>query len=160
MRKTSVGTRYALSVRRRTSFVSFVVAGAAAVEQQHSNTHVLIADDHVDTRVVLKHYLEAYGFDVCEAVDGADALEIMRHDRPDAVILDVQMPKMDGMEVLRAIRADSNLHDVPVLMLSGDFGCSDSDEAAAAGANDCLSKPAHPRAVFEAVRTLVRVREH
>lgn len=129
------------------------------MEQQHTNTHVLIADDHVDTRVVLKHYLEAFGFDVCEAVDGEDALEIMRHDRPDAVILDVQMPRMDGIEVLRAMRADSNLQDLPVLMLSGDFGCSDSQEATAAGANDCLSKPAHPRAVFEAVRTLVRVRE-
>jgi CheY-like chemotaxis protein len=129
------------------------------VIQPHTNTHVLIADDHVDTRVVLKHYLEAYGFDVCEAVDGADALEVMRHERPDAVILDVQMPRMDGFAVLRAMRADDDLHDMPVLMLSGDAQCADTHEATAAGANECLSKPAHPRAVFEAVRTLMRVRE-
>ncbi len=125
----------------------------------HTNTHVLIADDHVDTRVVLKHYLEAYGFDVCEAVDGADALVMMRQEHPDAVILDVQMPRMDGMAVLRAMRADVELHDMPVLMLSGDAQCADAREATAAGANECLSKPAHPRAVFEAVRFLTRVRE-
>ena len=127
--------------------------------QQHTNTHVLIADDHVDTRVVLKHYLEAYGFDVCEAADGADALQMMRHERPDAVILDVQMPRMDGFEVLRAMRADNDLHDMPVLMLSGDTLCADMKAATDAGANECLTKPAHPRAVFEAVRTLMRVRE-
>jgi CheY-like chemotaxis protein len=119
----------------------------------------LIADDHVDTRVVLKHYLEAYGFDVCEAADGADALEMMRHERPDAVILDIQMPRMDGISVLRAMRADTDLHDMPVLMLSGDTQCADIREATAAGANDCLTKPAHPRAVFEAVRTLMTVRD-
>ena len=126
---------------------------------QHTNSQILIADDHVDTRVVLKHYLEAYGFDVSEAADGADALEMMRHARPDAVILDVQMPRMDGFSVLRAMRADNDLHDMPVLMLSGDTQCADFREAAAAGANDCLTKPAHPRAVFEAVRTLMKVRE-
>jgi CheY-like chemotaxis protein len=119
----------------------------------------LIADDHVDTRVVLKHYLEAYGFDVCEAADGADALEMMRHERPDAVILDIQMPRMDGISVLRAMRADTDHHDMPVLMLSGDTQCADIREATAAGANDCLTKPAHPRAVFEAVRTLMTVRD-
>lgn len=122
--------------------------------------HVLIADDHVDTRVVLRHYLEAYGFDVAEAGDGACALESVRSDRPDALILDVQMPFMDGIEVLKAIRADKSLFDLPVLMLSGgDAQCSDMKDATEAGANNCLSKPAHPRAVFEAVRTLMRVRE-
>ena len=130
------------------------------MEPMRAREHVLIADDHVDTRVVLRHYLEAYGFDVAEAIDGADALESVRSARPDALILDVQMPQMDGIAVLKAIRADKELHDLPVLMLSGgDAQCADMKDATDAGANDCLSKPAHPRAVFEAVRTLMRVRE-
>lgn len=130
------------------------------MEPMRAREHVLIADDHVDTRVVLKHYLEAYGFDVDEATDGADALASMRGSRPDALILDVQMPKMDGISLLKAIRADEFLHDVPVLMLSGgDPQCADVKDATDAGANECLRKPAHPRAVFEAVRTLMRVRE-
>lgn len=129
------------------------------MEPMRVREHVLIADDHVDTRVVLKHYLEAYGFDVCEAADGADALESVRSARPDALILDVQMPRMDGIAVLKAIRADEFLHDLPVLMLSGgDAQCADMLDATEAGANDCMSKPAHPRAVFEAVRTLMQVR--
>jgi CheY-like chemotaxis protein len=122
--------------------------------------HVLIADDHVDTRVVLKHYLEAFGLDVGEASDGADALESMRTARPDALILDVQMPRMDGIALMKAIRADEKLYDLPVLMLSGgDSQSADVKDATAAGANECLCKPAHPRAVFEAVRTLMRVRD-
>ena len=130
------------------------------MEPMRAKEHVLIADDHVDTRVVLRHYLEAYGFDVAEAGDGAGALESLRSDRPDALILDVQMPHMDGIEVLKAIRADKELCDLPVLMLSGgDPQCADMQDAADAGANNCLRKPAHPRAVFEAVRTLMRVRE-
>lgn len=130
------------------------------MKPMRAREHVLIADDHVDTRVVLRHYLEAYGFHVGEAADGADALESVRSARPDALILDVQMPRMDGIAVLKAIRADEELYDLPVLMLSGgDALCSDMQDATDAGANDCLSKPAHPRAVFEAVRTLMRVRE-
>ena len=65
---------------------------------------ILVADDHEDTRVILRHYFEAMGYNVLEAHDGEQTLASMKGEHPDAVVLDIQMPRMDGIEVLRAVR--------------------------------------------------------
>lgn len=116
---------------------------------------VLVADDHPDTRIILRHYLEAMGFDVEEAHDGAEALALIRADHPDAVVLDIQMPQMDGIQVLRALRADVRTHDIPVLALSAHAFAEDVFEINAAGANTYIAKPANPRDVVVAIRALI-----
>ncbi len=80
--------------------------------------HILIVDDHPDTRIILRHYFEAKGFNVREAHDGIEALAEMRASRPDAVILDIQMPHLDGIGVLKAVRSDEVLREIPILALS------------------------------------------
>ncbi|NQV07163.1 response regulator, partial [bacterium] len=76
---------------------------------------ILIADDEEDIRVMLSTYLRAEGFDVSTTADGAETVERVRAEKPDLVVLDVGMPSLDGFEVLRRIRSDS---DVPVIMLT------------------------------------------
>ncbi|MGH7664456.1 MAG: response regulator [Gemmatimonadaceae bacterium] len=118
-------------------------------------SRVLIADDHMDTRVILRHYFEAMGFEVCEASNGSEALECLRGDRPDAVVLDIQMPQMDGIAVLKAVRADEELHDIPVLALSAHALADEVRNIIAAGADRYLAKPANPKDVVSAVRELI-----
>lgn len=114
---------------------------------------VLIADDHADTRIILRHYLEAFGLGVCEAADGEEALQQMRETPADAVILDMQMPRLDGLAVIESMRADGELAAIPVVVLTGDL--DGIPVARAAGADECLTKPAHPRALYETVESLL-----
>jgi CheY-like chemotaxis protein len=119
---------------------------------------ILIADDHPDTRLILRDYFEAKGFDVCEANNGEEALACIRASRPDAVVLDIQMPRMDGIQVLRVVRGDDDLRDLKILALSAHAFAEDVREISNAGADSYLAKPADPRTVIEAVRTLIAAR--
>lgn len=119
---------------------------------------ILIADDHPDTRLVLRDYFEAKGFTVCEAHNGEEALACIRQARPDAVVLDIRMPRMDGIQVLRAIRSDDELRDLKILALSAHAFDEEVREISDAGADSYLAKPADPRLVIEAVRTLIEAR--
>ena len=117
--------------------------------------HVLIADDHFDTRVILRHYFEAMGFRVSEAGNGEEALECMHAERPDALVLDIQMPKLDGIGVLRALRADPALADLKVLALSAHAMVGEVREITLAGVDRYMAKPADPRDVLDAVCGLI-----
>lgn len=119
---------------------------------------ILIADDHPDTRLILRDYFEAKGFAVCEAHNGEEALACIRALRPDAVVLDIQMPRMDGIQVLREVRSDDELRDLKILALSAHAFAEDVREISRAGADSYLAKPADPRTVIEAVRTLIEAR--
>jgi hypothetical protein len=99
---------------------------------------VLVIDDDADARRLLRNALAADGFLVEEATDGTSGLEAARRARPDAITLDVLMPGMDGWEVLRRIRADESLADVPVIMLSV---LHEQQLAIALGATEYVTKP-------------------
>jgi CheY-like chemotaxis protein len=121
---------------------------------QHKQT-ILVADDHEDTRVILRHYFEAMGYNVLEAHDGEQTLASMKDAHPDAVILDIQMPRMDGIQVLRAVRRDGALRDIKVLALSAHALSDEVRQIREAGADAYLAKPADPKVVLEAVRSLM-----
>jgi CheY-like chemotaxis protein len=103
---------------------------------------VLIVNDHLDAAKVLARIMRHSGYDAEFASSGAEALEFLQSKRPDAVVLDVMMPGMDGREVLRSIRADTRLHDLPVLMYSADQTQQTFEEARMLGANEYLVKGA------------------
>ena len=126
-----------------------------SVDDTNRIPHVLIADDHFDTRVILRHYFEAMGFRVSEAAHGEEALEAMRAERPDALVLDIQMPRLDGIGVLRALRADAALADLKVLALSAHAMVGEVREITLAGVDRYMAKPADPRDVLEAVCDLI-----
>lgn len=102
---------------------------------------ILVADDDAEVRRMLSFHLEDRGFVVEIARNGAEALEAILVDRPDAVILDVMMPELTGWEVLKYLRRHETLHDLPVLMLTG-IGESLNDKTSPIfGASAHLDKP-------------------
>jgi CheY-like chemotaxis protein len=116
---------------------------------------ILVADDHEDTRVILRHYFEAMGYNVLEARDGEETLESMKGSHPDAVVLDIQMPRLDGIQVLRAVRGNGALRDIRILALSAHALSDEVRQIREAGADAYLAKPADPKAVLDAVRSLM-----
>ncbi|WP_307787059.1 SpoIIE family protein phosphatase [Mycolicibacterium mengxianglii] len=113
---------------------------------------VVIADDNQDMREYLVRLLTDAGYEVTPVMDGRDALESVRADIPDLVISDVMMPRLDGLELVAALRKDSRTAAVPVLLLSARAGQEASIAGLHAGADDYLVKP------FAAAELLARVR--
>ncbi|MFF9204949.1 SpoIIE family protein phosphatase [Streptomyces sp. NPDC014986] len=113
---------------------------------------VLIADDNADMREYLTRILRGAGYRVEAVTDGHEALEAVRSDPPDLVISDVMMPRLDGLSLVRELRADARTAAVPVLLLSARAGQEASIEGLQAGADDYLVKP------FAAAELLARVR--
>lgn len=118
-----------------------------------SDGHVLIVDDEAIVRDVLTRYLEREGFQVDAAADGEAALEIAARSRPDIVVLDLMLPKVDGLEVFRRLR---DLWDVPVVMLTAKGEEIDRLVGLELGADDYVSKPFSPREVVARIRAILR----
>ena len=114
---------------------------------------ILIADDEASIRDLARLYLGKEGFRVRTAVDGAVALDEVRRDPPALLILDLMMPQMDGWEVCRRVRAESNL---PILMLTARDQDIDKIVGLEMGADDYLTKPFNPRELVARVRAILR----
>ncbi|KDE97795.1 histidine kinase [Mycolicibacterium aromaticivorans JS19b1 = JCM 16368] len=117
-----------------------------------SPSRVLVADDNADMREYLVRLLRGAGYQVDEVADGQQALSRIRADRPDLVVSDVMMPRLDGLALVAALRNDPHTVAVPVLLLSARAGQEASIEGLQAGADDYLVKP------FVAAELLARVR--
>ena len=103
---------------------------------------ILVADDLEAMRMSVCSLLQHFGFtNVAEARDGRHALEILRADAVDLLITDLDMPNMDGFSLLQAIRSDTMLKNLPVIVLTADAEKDSVRQAAQAGANDYLVKP-------------------
>ena len=104
---------------------------------------VLVVDDDVGfQQLVIGTLLEMMGItDITYAEDGLAGLEAARRRRPDLIVLDISMPRMDGFEMLRHLRGDAALADIPVIIQSGQDSCDNRDQMFAAGASDFVSKP-------------------
>jgi CheY-like chemotaxis protein/signal transduction histidine kinase len=127
--------------------------GVFALDIRNRGQTVLLADDNLDMRTYLQKLLETAGFTVDATGDGDEALAHAMLSRPDLVLSDIMMPKMDGFQLLAALRADGRLRDVPVLLLSARAGEEAKVEGLAAGANDYLTKPFSARELIARVRT-------
>lgn len=114
---------------------------------------ILVVDDEPQIVKVLKAYLEKAGFQVSTAADGRLALSIFQREKPDFVILDLNLPGLDGLDVCKAIRRDSN---VPILMLTARVEEADKLIGLELGADDYVIKPFSPREVVARVRTIFR----
>ncbi|HEU0130375.1 MAG TPA: response regulator [Mycobacteriales bacterium] len=120
-----------------------------------SRPRVLLVDDDEDVRHMTRVSLGFEGFDVTEAEDGTEGLAAARSDRPDAMILDVMMPGMDGLAVLRELREDPGLADLPVLILTAKAGSAAEQEGWDAGATAYLTKPFTGTALAGTLRRLL-----
>lgn len=117
---------------------------------------ILIADDRSSSRELLRLVLERAGYDVIEAEDGEQALERARVGAPDLILLDLQMPGLDGYGVLAALRSEARFAQLPVLALTASAMSGDREKILAAGFTDYLAKPAGPELLREAVARLLR----
>jgi two-component system, OmpR family, alkaline phosphatase synthesis response regulator PhoP len=117
---------------------------------------ILIADDDAQIVRLVRSYLEQAGYGVLTAADGDQALHIIRRDRPDLVVLDVMMPRHDGFELTRLLRADESLATLPILMLTARVEDADKLKGLNMGADDYLTKPFNPYEVVARVRALLR----
>jgi len=116
--------------------------------------HVLVVDDAATVRAYTRQVLESDGFTVEEAVNGIEGLERALARPPDLLIVDVNMVKMDGYAMLRVLRREPALRDVPAIMVSTESKDSDREQALLAGANWYIVKPARPDALTAAARLL------
>lgn len=121
-------------------------------------SRILVADDTESVRSLFDKLLTSDGHDVVSACDGVGALEAVRHHRPDVILLDVNMPAMDGLEVCRRLKADPATRLTPVVMVTGQSDLSDRLKGIEAGADEFLSKPVHPQELRVRVRSLSRVK--
>ena len=121
---------------------------------------ILIADDQPDNLRLLSRYLESEGYAYIQAKDGEETLEKVRSELPDLVLLDINMPKKDGFEVLREIRADPVTEHIPVIILTAArLDPSAIQSGLNMGADDYVTKPFDRRELFARIRTKLRVKE-
>jgi len=105
------------------------------------NHLILLADDNEDNLLATQSYLKAMGYNFIIAKNGQEAVALARLEQPDLIIMDVQMPRMDGLKAIRQIRSDANLVNVPIIALTALAMVGDRERCLEAGANEYLSKP-------------------
>ncbi|MBN1937690.1 MAG: response regulator [Anaerolineae bacterium] len=119
---------------------------------------ILVVDDDEGLRQLLRLTLQFAGMDVREAGDGLDALAQIRAEPPDLVLLDVMMPKMDGLTVCRTLRADPDTEDLPVMMISGKTDPRSIQQGLDNGANEYITKPFCIQELIARVKALLNSR--
>jgi chemosensory pili system protein ChpA (sensor histidine kinase/response regulator) len=102
---------------------------------------ILVVDDSITVRRVTQRLLKREGFRVALANDGLHALEVLREEKPVVVLSDIEMPRMDGFELVRNIRADASLRDLPVIMITSRIAQKHRDHAVELGVDHYLGKP-------------------
>jgi len=120
---------------------------------------ILIADDNEANREILERLLEARGYQLLMAKDGEEALACARSNLPDLLLLDVMMPKMDGLEVCRQLKADKALPFMPIILVTARADSKDVVRGLEAGGDEYVTKPIDHAALVARVRSALRVKE-
>lgn len=120
---------------------------------------ILLVDDSPTAILTERLILEEESYDILVAGDGAECLRVAREQRPDLILLDVVMPRMDGFEALRALRADASLRDLPVLMVTTLTEMQDMLEGYERGANEYITKPVDRAELLAKVRSCLLAAE-
>ena len=119
---------------------------------------ILVADDVADNVEILRMRLESLGYEIVVAGDGEEALSVVRETVPDLILLDIMMPKIDGLEVVRRLKADASLPFIPVILVTAKAGQKDVIAGLDAGGDDYLTKPIDHGALVARVRAMLRIK--
>jgi two-component system, cell cycle response regulator DivK len=119
---------------------------------------VLYVEDNEYNRKIVRQLLSRTSYRLREAVDGEAALGMVREERPDLILMDVQLPKMSGLDVTRALRADPATADVPIIVVTSFALSGDDQRAMAAGASAYIAKPYSPRELLALIQTFLAER--
>ena len=120
-----------------------------------SKGRILVVDDEIYIVHILDFSLGMEGYEVVTALDGEAALEKIRSDRPDLIVLDIMMPKLDGYEVCKAIKGNPETAHIPVILLSAKGRNVDQKMGFDVGADDYITKPFSPRKLVERINQLL-----
>ena len=119
---------------------------------------VMIVDDSITVRKVTQRLLDRHNFDTITAKDGVDALTVLLEQIPDVMLLDIEMPRMDGFELATAIRNDERLKDIPIIMITSRTGDKHRDRAMNIGVNMYLGKPYQEQELLDNIQSLLNNR--
>lgn len=117
---------------------------------------IMIVDDCQTTRKLLGHYLKSRGYSIVFAENGLDALEKLGLEKVSLVMTDLNMPYMDGMELIKNVRAMPNLHDIPILMLTTEDDEAEREKAISNGANGYLVKPVTGDSIANSIKDILK----
>ena len=119
----------------------------------------MIVDDNEHNRAIIAARLSTKGYSIAEACDGVEALEAVRGEAPDLILLDVTMPRMDGLEACRRLKDDASLGFIPVILVTALSDTKDVIVGLEAGADEYLTKPIDQPALLARVRSMLRIKE-
>ena len=116
---------------------------------------ILVVEDQEDNRRILHDLLTSAGYEIIQAENGEEALAAAARERPDLILMDIQLPLLDGYEATRRIKADPALHAIPIIVITSYALSGDEGRARAAGCDAYVTKPYSPRALLAKIREYV-----
>jgi len=116
---------------------------------------ILVVEDQEDNRRILRDLLTSAGYEIIQAENGGEALAAAARERPDLILMDIQLPVLDGYEATRRIKADPALRAIPVIVVTSYALSGDENKARAAGCDAYVTKPFSPRALLAKIREYV-----
>ena len=116
---------------------------------------ILVVEDQEDNKQILRDLLGSVGIEIVEADNGRDALALAARHKPDLILMDIQLPIMDGYEATRRIKADPALKSIPIIVVTSYALSGDETKARAAGCDAYVTKPYSPRQLLAAIRKLL-----
>ncbi|MEG4912557.1 response regulator, partial [Microcoleus sp. B13-B4] len=124
-------------------------------QQQGGSPLILLAEDNEANITTISSYLKAKGYRILLAKNGEEAIALAKSENPNLILMDIQMPGMDGLEAMQQIRCDPNLVDLPIVALTALAMTGDRDRCLAAGANDYLTKPVKLKQLASTIQQLL-----
>jgi two-component system cell cycle response regulator DivK len=120
------------------------------------NKRILVVEDQEDNRRILHDLLTNAGYEIVQAENGEEAVKAAAAQRPDLILMDIQLPLLDGYEATRRIKADPALRAIPIIVVTSYALSGDESKARAAGCDAYITKPYSPRAILAKIREYVR----
>jgi len=127
-------------------------------EETPANSNILVVDDNAQNLELLVAYLDSLNCRVITAENGIEAIEKVRDEKCDLILLDIMMPRMSGFEVCRKLKSDPGTRDIPILMVTALNELGDIERGVESGTDDFISKPVNRLELLTRVRSLLRVR--
>ena len=113
---------------------------------------ILVVEDQEDNRQIVRDLLSANGYELTDAITGEEGVALAKRDRPDLILMDIQLPGIDGYEATRRIKADPELRHIPIIVVTSYALSGDDQKAFAAGCDGYVTKPFSPRLLLAKIR--------
>ena len=126
---------------------------------ERAKKKILVVDDNADSRELVMKILKNKNYQLSDAIDGEDALNKIKADKPDLILMDLSMPKMDGYELTRKLKSQQNFHDIKIIALTAHAMKGDKEKALASGCLGYITKPINVRIFGEQINNFLHSSE-